>query len=373
MLGVIELIEQGIADGLHLGAQVCVSQHGETIADIAIGKVSAEPDSPDLTPDSIALWMSSGKPITATAIGQLYDRGELDFDDPVAQYLPTFAAHGKHEITIAQLLMHTAGIRTARFKYPQDDWDTIVAAICDTTPQWPAGEQAGYHIQTSWFILGELVRVIDGRPIDAYVRDEIFEPLLMLDSWMGMPPGIYDGYVQAGRLMTMPNTAAGETRNSPLTSRDWSIRPRPGGNCMGPIRELARFYQMLLAGGELDAARILKPSTAALLTSRRRAGMFDQTFKATVDWSLGFVMNSAEHAPRKDDGGADLMAIPYGYGPHASRRTYGHSGAQSSVGFADPVNELAVGVVFNGMPGEGRHQTRITPMLEAIYRDIHAK
>lgn len=329
-----------------------------------------------IQPDSITLWMSSGKPVTAVAIAQLVEQGEVELDDPVAAFIPAFAAHGKDDITVRHLLTHTAGLRTADFRYPRDDWDTIIAAICDRELEtdWVTGEKAGYHTQTTWFILGELVRLVDGRAIDLYVREMVFEPLGMHDSWMGMPPDVYDRYAEHGRLMMMPNTATSgpgsKPRKSALMSKDWSTRPRPGGNCMGPIRELATFYRMLHNGGELNGARILQPETVDLFTSRQRQGMFDHTFKARIDWGYGFVINSAEHAPLDSDGNADLSKIPYGYGPHASRDTFGHSGAQSSVGFADPENQIAAAIVLNGMPGEAKHQRRMLATLTALYEDL---
>ena len=359
---VTQLIQQGIEDSLHRGAQLCISREGQTVEQLALG--DAAPGH-TMTDESITLWMSSGKPITATAIMQLVEQGELELDDAVAHYLPLFANHGKSYITIRHLLTHTAGIRTARFKFPQDDWDSIITAICDAQPEWEAGEEGGYHTQTTWFLLGELVHLVDGRTIDQYVRDEIFLPLGMNDSWLGMPTETYRGYEQAGRLLDMPNTATGEPKPAPMTSFDWSTRPRPGGNCMGPISELVKFYEMLLQGGERDGTRILKEETVAQMTHRQRADMLDHTFKQTVDWGLGLAINSAHHAPNQA-----WHRIPYGYGPHAADDTFGHGGAQSSIAFADPQHQLAAAIVFNGMPGEAKHQQRINPILEALYEDL---
>lgn len=364
------LIQQGIDQQLHLGAQIFISRGGQVVEELCVGDTappSGSVYSPAhlITPDSIALWMSSGKPVTAVAILQLVEHGEIKLDDPVAQFIPTFAAHGKEAVTVRHLLTHTGGFRTARFKFPDDDWDSIIATICDCEPEWEAGERGGYHTQTSWFILGELVRLVDGRTIDRYVREAIFEPLEMKDSWMGMPAEVYDDYAQAGRILKMPNTSVGKILNTTMTSADWSVRPRPGGNCMGPIRELVRLYEMLLANGERQGVRLLQPETVAAMTGRQRECMFDETFKQVVDWGYGLAINSADHAPN----GA-WHRIPYGYGPHASRETFGHGGAQSSVAFADPVHQLAVGIVFNGMPGEGKHAVRINAVLEALYTEL---
>lgn len=357
-----KLLRQGVDNGLQIGAQVCVSLNGSVVEQAAIGEVL---DGHAMSDDSIALWMSSGKPVTAVAVMQLVERGELDLDDAVAHYIPMFASHGKSYITIRHLLTHTAGIRTARFKFPQDDWDTILAAICDSQPEWEAGEEGGYHTQTTWFLLAELVHLADGRAISQYVREEIFLPLGMVDSWLGMPPDVYRNYEIQSRIFSMPNTASGKAIPAPMTGFDWSTRPRPGGNCMGPTRELVTFYEMLLGGGERLGTRLLAPKTVAQMIHRQRANMHDHTFKQTVDWGLGLAINSAHHAP-----GHAWHRIPYGYGPYASADTFGHGGAQSSIAFADPKHRLAAAIVINGMPGEAKHQQRINPILEVLYEEL---
>ncbi len=97
------------------------------------------------------------------------------------------------------------------------------------------------------------------------------------------------------------------------------------------------------------------------MTARQREGMFDETFKHTMDWGLGLIVDSNRY-------GADT--VPYGFGPYSSESTYGHGGAQSSVGFCDPQHDLVAAVVFNGMPGEGKHNARIRKFLAALYEDL---
>ena len=92
-----------------------------------------------------------------------------------------------------------------------------------------------------------------------------------------------------------------------------------------------------------------------------RVGMRDETFKHKLDWGLGFIINSNHYGAR---------TTPYGYGRHASRRTFGHSGFQSSTGFADPEHGLVVAAVTNGTPGEPRHTERFSEITEAIYEDL---
>jgi CubicO group peptidase (beta-lactamase class C family) len=356
-------LEAGLAQGLHIGAQVYVSRDRQVIADYALGH--AQPDKP-LDADTLMCWLSASKPITAIAIAQLFEVGALNLDDAVAKYVPEFAAHGKDRITLRHVLTHTGGFRAVRFRFPDDGWAGIIEKICDAKPEpnWPAGEKAGYHPHTGWFILGEVVQRVTGQPIDQYVREHIFEPLAMHDSWLGMNERacqIYEGQSRLGALM---DTSKDTPRPHVFHHCEQVALPKPGGNAFGPIRELGRFYEMLLSGGQLDGPRVLEPETIELFTSAQRVGMFDHTFKHTIDWGLGFIIDSKHHA---DDPNAK---IPYGYGPHASPRTFGHSGWQSSAAFCDPEHNLVVAIICNGTPGEKPHYQRMHELLGAVYEDL---
>jgi CubicO group peptidase (beta-lactamase class C family) len=355
-----EAIEAGIRDRLHLGAQLHVSLHGEPVADAALGE--NRPGEP-LTRDHLMLWLSSTKPVPAVAVAQLWERGRLELDDPVARHVPEFAAHGKEGITLRHLLTHTSGIRMLDTGWPRATWEEIVAKICAMKPEprWVPGKKAGYHQASSWFILGEVVQRVGGLPFPVYVRREICEPLGMADSWIGMPPERYLSYRQAGRIGAMWNTEGEERQDHGWDTEERVVRPSPGGNGYGPVRNLARFYEMLLGRGSWRGRRVLLPQTVEAFTSPHRVGMMDATFKHVLDWGLGFIVNSIQY-------GAET--VPYGYGHHASPRTFGHSGYRSSTGFADPERGLAVALAFNGTPGNERHEQRIRSVLDAVYEDL---
>ena len=204
---------------------------------------------------------------------------------------------------------------------------------------------------------------LTGRSFDRIVREDIFEPLGMRNTWIGMPAeqftilrrirradrtALFNGEIAAGRQ------GHGQQRSGlrlvPPATR--AARSRDG-----PIGELARFYQMLLNGGELDGQRILSASMVEQLTARSRVGMFDETFKHVIDWGLGVIVNSRRYG----DAG-----LPYGFGPHASDNTFGHAGNQSSCGLADPDRHLVVTWACNGMPGEPRHHARVQAINAAI-------
>ncbi|MBI2965410.1 MAG: beta-lactamase family protein [Chloroflexi bacterium] len=353
------LISEGMERGLHIGAQLYASVRGEVAAQLAVGESHTGVPMRD---DTIMVWLSSTKPIAAVAAGQLMDRRLLGLDDPVSSHIPEFGTNGKEAVTLRHILTHTAGFRMPIRHWRGQTWDEAMAEVYRSRlePRWVPGQKAGYHPASSWYVLGELVRRLDGRPFEDYVRDEIFEPLGMDDWWVGIPFERQEAY--GDRLGVMHVTTQNPpTPNATYESPEFIAAVRPGGNGRGPARGLGRFYEMLVNGGELDGRRVLGAGTAEMLVERHRVGMFDHTFKQVIDYGLGFIIDSKQY-------GVDT--VPYGYGDHASARTFGHSGAESSTAFGDPEHGLAVALVFNGMCGEAAHQARQRAVTTAIYEDL---
>ena len=110
---VVETLERQQAEGLHDGAQVYVSRNGEPLLDIAVGE-SDPLGAPGrlLERDDVMLWYSSGKPVTTTAVLQLWERGRVGLDDPVAEYVDGWGA-GKERVTLRHVLIHTGGFTMA--------------------------------------------------------------------------------------------------------------------------------------------------------------------------------------------------------------------------------------------------------------------
>ncbi len=340
-------IERGIDECLHIGGQLYASIAGEPVGELVIG--ASRPGVP-MSADTLVLWLSSTKPVVAATVLQLVERGRVELDRPVASYLPAFAAGGKQAITVRHLLIHTAGFRFVEPGWPESSWDEIIARLCGSRLErgWVPGQRAGYHPLTSWYILGELVRVADGRPLSEYVRAEIFEPLGMLDCWIGMPLARFEQY--GDRIAMLPDMEKPDRPAHRLSSQQGATDCIPGAGGYGPMRQLVMFYEMLLGGGQRHGVRVLRADAVGQMTGRQRVGMLDETFQHRLDWGLGTIIDSKRYGD---------PAVPYGYGPYASDRAFGHSGSQSSVGFADPAHRLAVGCYLNGTPGEEKHQARI--------------
>lgn len=370
------VLERGIDQGLHFGGQVYASlgagrggsieRFGLVVGERRVSgsdRAASEGSSEPVTDDTIWIWLSSTKPVTAVALALLWQDGALDLDDPVTRFIPEFGAEGKGSITLRHLLTHTAGIRMLSLGWPESSWDEVIATISSRRPEprWIPGQKAGYHLASSWFVLGEVIARVAGRPFPEVVRDTLLEPLGMRDSWIGMAPEAYREL--APRIARMYGTEKGRIE------RGWHreahvVGSSPGGNGHGPLRELGLFYEMLLRRGvAADGTRLLTPQTVEAMTTAHRVGLQDMTFKAPLLWGLGFIVDSKRVIDAE-------QAIPYGYGRHASRRTFGHSGFQSSTGFADPVHDLVVTAAVNGQPGEERHARRFHELTTAVYEDL---
>ncbi|MEM9400765.1 MAG: serine hydrolase domain-containing protein, partial [Verrucomicrobiota bacterium] len=251
-----EVIEDGINQGLHPGAQLSVAQglgaRREEV-NLAFGEAT---DGVAMTNDTLCLWLSCSKPLAAVAIGILWERDKLSLDDQVKHYIPEFAQHGKDVITIRHILTHTGGFRMADQASYSHTIKEALELVYDSKiePRWHPGQKAGYHSGGSWLILGELIQRIDGRAYQTFVRQEIFEPLEMHDCWVGIPQDRLNEYED--QLAVMYKTTQGDKQPHPQWERSGEIvLPKPGSHGRGPARELRKFYDMLMEGGELDGVR----------------------------------------------------------------------------------------------------------------------
>jgi CubicO group peptidase (beta-lactamase class C family) len=352
------VIMEGIDRKLHSGCQLYISHHGHVIVDCGVG--DSFPHHP-MTAETVNLWLSAGKPLTAAAIMRMWERGLLRLDDPVSRFIPEFSMNGKGGVTIRHVLTHTSGFRNADTGWPDASWGETIRRICQSPLEqnWIVGRTAGYHTSTSWFILGEILARLTGRTFQDAIRIELLEPCGLFETRASFSASEHaDIQDKLGRIYFRDQ---GE-----LSLLDWHEFPRcnapsPGANLRGPIRDLGRFYEMLLNEGISSIERVLSPQTVSAMTARHRVGENDLTLAHTVDFGLGVIVDSNRYG---------LETVPYGYGKYCSPRTFGHGGAQSSQGWCDPEAGLVVAYFFNGRPGEAQHNRRARKLNDAIWSDL---
>jgi CubicO group peptidase (beta-lactamase class C family) len=347
----LSVFEQYRQRGLHRGMQLCVLRHGEVVVDIALGDAA---ENVPLRTDHRMSWLSAGKPLTVAAWARYWERGALGLDDPVAKLIPEFGNRGKERLTWRHVLTHTAGLRNVDLGWPDVTWAETIRRLCDAPLDEGAvvGVTPGYHTASTWFLLGEALQRMSGLDYPAVMQREVWEPLGITGAVTCVPDSqVSDIDVPLYERVQRELRDLGWHRSPRLTA------PSPGSSLRGPIRELARFYEALRKNGD----GWLTPQTVAALTARHRVGDYDQTLAHVVDFGLGLIIDSNRYG---------VETVPYGYGRYCSPRTFGHGGAQCSLGLCDPEAGLVVAFAFNGRPGEGQHQRRSRALSEAIYRDL---
>ena len=330
------------------GAALCIQVGGATLVDLWAGSAGKEPGQ-DWQADTLLNLFSCTKTFAAVAALQLVGEGKLELDAPVARYWPEFAQAGKQAITVRQLLCHRAGLPAIREQLAPEalyDWSTMTAALAAESPWWTPGAEHGYAPITYGWLVGEVIRRVDGREPGAAIVARTAEPL-GLDFHIGLDDAEFHrvahiargkgnlGDAAAQRLLRtmMTEPAALSTRaftNPPsvLTSTnkpEWRRMQQPAANGHGNARSLAGFYSGLLQGKLLDEALL------AELTREHAVGE-DRTLLTCTRFGLGTMLDQS-----------DVANATYGLGV----RAFGHPGAGGSIGFADPERDLAFGFVTN--------------------------
>ncbi|KAI7762061.1 hypothetical protein LZL87_004368 [Fusarium oxysporum] len=174
-----DMMQEFIASGQDIGASLCVNINGEDVIDIWGGYADASTKEP-WGKDTVVNVFSTTKLVTNLAALMLISRGVLRPEDKVSQHWPEFAANGKSEVTVGQVLAHTAGLSAWQDDMTLEDICDIKEAtdkLARQKPMWTPGTRMGYHGLTQGFLVGELVRRKTGMSIDEFIREEICRPL----------------------------------------------------------------------------------------------------------------------------------------------------------------------------------------------------
>jgi CubicO group peptidase (beta-lactamase class C family) len=368
---VADAFAQNFAEHDELGAAFSVYVDGEPKVDIWAG-VADRTTGRTWDEDTLQLVFSTTKGAAAICVAQLVDRGKVDYEERVAAYWPEFAAEGKGEVTVGQMLSHQAGLPYVDAQLSFDDImavTPVVDALAAQRPVWEPGTAHGYHALTYGWLAGELVRRVDGRTIGRYFADEVAAPL-GLDFHIGLaesdeprvtrlesPPPPTDPEVLALMLQVMgPGTTGFRalTMNGALVALDpddnhFNTRAvhateMPAANGITTARSLAKMYAATI--GEVDGIRLYGDDIVARSSAERVNGP-DQSLVVDSRFGYGFMLHG-EMTPLLSD------------------RAYGHAGAGGSLGYADPSNGVGYGYVMNQMGGGIAGDPRTISLNEAV-------
>jgi CubicO group peptidase (beta-lactamase class C family) len=332
------------------GAAVCIQVGGETVVDLWAGHADRQGEHAWHS-DTLVNVFSCTKPFAAVAALQLVAEGRLQLDAPVAAIWPEFAAAGKQDISLRQLLSHRAGVTAIRQRLAVEtlyDWNAMCAALAAEAPWWTPGEAHGYAPLTYGWLIGELLRRADGRSAGRSIIARTAQSL-GLDFHIGLDAAEFDRVSDVGRTKGNPgdedarrlvdvmlnqpqamSTLSFSNPPSAMTSTNspqWRSMEQPAANGHGNARSLAGFYTGLLDG------RLLDPALLAEMTREHSRGP-DRTLLTQTRLGLGCMLEQSDHPSGS-----------FGLGPQA----FGHPGAGGCLGFADPDRQLAFGFVSNSL------------------------
>ena len=263
--------EANLDSGADVGASFCATLEGETVVDLWGGFADAAKTKP-WQKDTIVNVYSTTKTMTFLTALLIADRGELDFDAPVARYWPEFAANGKADIKVSHLMAHSAGLSGWRERVTTEDlydWDKVAGLLAAQAPLWEPGTQSGYHAITQGYLVGEVVRRITGKSLGTVFREEIAEPL-GADFHIGLPAsddarvgelippppgaGIGDGQQTEIQKITFNNPTVDV---SATRTRGWRGAEIPAAGGTGNARAVAEIHTILANGGVAQGKRFM--------------------------------------------------------------------------------------------------------------------
>jgi CubicO group peptidase (beta-lactamase class C family) len=344
-------VRREVDEGLLPATQVALARNGKLAVFESFG---------DATDESLFCVFSATKAITSAAAWILMQEGKLDETEIVADIIPEFAANHKHDITVEQLFLHTAGFPAAPFR--PLDWNnpvTRVERFAQWRLNWPPGSRYEYHPTSSMWVIAEIIERRSGSSYQQFVRERVAQPLGLLDMYVGLPvsenarvlPNIHVGegltsadYTRLG-IPEPPVTEVTEEAITNFNNADIRAVGVPGGGGIMGAAELALFYQGLLHGGLPVGAgsEVWNRETMASARRVRTGDMRDSLFRKLVNRGLGIVI-----------AGDDEMNYR-GFGRTNSPDTFGHNGAGGQLAWVDPATGLSLGYCTNG---HDRHAIR---------------
>jgi CubicO group peptidase (beta-lactamase class C family) len=354
-----------------LGAGLSIWQNGEPLLDLHGGFRDANREQP-WKEDTIVLVWSATKGIGSACLLHALQENNIKIDRRVSEFWPEFGQAGKIDVTIAQLVSHSAGLCALAENVEVTDYDAVIHALEKQTPLWRPGSAHGYHARTFGFLIDELMRRVAGTSISKYWRMNFAEPL-SLDFWIGLPEelnsrcaaiypakaGIPPQPVKFYRDLATAGTLQRRTFASPHGLNSVSAMNKPENRArefvsfggIGSASALARFYAMLANGGEINGRESFTSDTITLMTTTISDGL-DRVFEIPTAFSAGLM---------KDAAGAERKL----FGP--SSNAFGHPGAGGSHVFADPENKIGFSYVMNQMTQSVLPNGKSLRLVDALY------
>jgi CubicO group peptidase (beta-lactamase class C family) len=305
-----DLLDRCLADGTDAGASLAVVHDGELVVDLWGGE--ARPGVPWTRDTLVQVW-SVTKTMVGLAVLVLADRGELDLDAPVARYWPDFAAAGKGDVRVRQVLGHTSGVPGWTPPITVEDLmdlERSEALLAAETPWYEPGSAPAYQLIGHGHLLDAIVRGATGRPLADVLHEDVVAPLGG-GFHLGVPEDLLD---DCADLLAPPRPDPGTTYpdflvrtilNPGLSTRTcngpaWRRAAVGGAGGHGTARGVAQVQAVVSHGGEVGGVRLLSPSTWERIWEVQASGT-DLVLGVPLTFGLGYGL-ATPAAPALPDG-----------------------------------------------------------------------
>ncbi|XXX79511.1 serine hydrolase domain-containing protein [Sorangium sp. So ce134] len=332
-------IQRRVSEGLFPGATALVARHGVVVGHRAFGSKVAGADEP-VTLDTIFDLQSMTKVLsTAASALALVQEGVIRLGDPVASYLPEFAANGKGAVTVYDMLRYSAGLPMDNQRLDEPDDEVVWHIMAETPLEYPTGTSVLYSDLT-YRLLGRMIEAAAGEDLDSFARARIWEPLAMNDTMYCPPPALVERIAATGYSSLRDCVVRGEVQDE----QDFALGGVTGcDGVFSTAMDIAVFCQMILNGGAYGGAEILRPD----LVRKMKKNNTPQVTAAATDTSP---INNLLYTPKGL--GWELWTRRFSNGGmRLSPRSYGKAGGAGTFMWVDPDLEI-IGVLLtnHGLP-----------------------
>ena len=323
---------------------ILVARNNTVVLSEGFGRLSPDPDSAPVGPDSIFLLASITKPVTACALMLLVDRGRISLNDPVSLYLPEFKGGERHEIRVRHLLSHISGLpdmlpENQDLRRAHAPLSEFVRLTLQTPLLYSPTTDFAYQ-SMGILLAAEIVERITGKRLRDFEREEIFSPLGMPRSALGLGEFEISETVWCGADKPEPEDRQHFGPNSPY----WRDMGHPWGGMHSTVQDLAVLLQTMLNAGAYAGNQIFSSAAVRTMTTDQNRGL-------NAPWGLGW--------------GLAVSPVWNFFGETVSPTTFGHTGSTGTIAWADPERRLLCVVLTNEMVDGGSLLRRVSNAVSA--------
>lgn len=358
-----------------MGGSVAIRHRGEVVVDLWAG-VKDERTRDPWQDDTLSVIFSCTKGLVSVLAARLVQEGRLDYHAHVADYWPEFAAAGKAQVRVKDLLAHRSGLSAPRIPLsPTEvtDWDHVVSQLAEQEPLWEPDSGYAYHALTHGWLVGEVIRRVTGGSVGQHFAELITMPL-HADAWIGLPSSLHDrvAHMQVGPTLAQLTRQQADARTP--GAMDWGLQAMTLGGALSPelITIDSGFNSPTIQSAEI-------PGAGGIATARALAAIWSATVVDTDgvrlldDPTLAAATTVQSEGPPVWDVPGPWPRWGMGFQLDSEARRYltassfGHDGAGGQCAFADPHHQVGFAFLTNQM--EAIDDLRATRIVDAL-RDV---